>query len=633
MKKKDYPFTFHASRFTLHVLLFLGLLLFLFTLPLLPSTTLAQSPPLTVTPTSLTLTGLIGGGPLATSLHLTAGSPITNVQILASDLQDVSGDGRFRDAIPGSKVTVLPAAQITTLVTNSLTALVIQMEPLAQAGTYSGTLTIRWQEPEPGELILPLTVIARTQPSLAIQEPSQLVINAEPGQRITRQIVLRETVGGSSLTGLRVIPGDLLTAGSEVAIPAQVVNLTLPGVISGGQVATVALTIDLTHVAAGAYTGQTLFTWDNGQVVSLPLDLKVRVNWFWPVVWLVIGVVLGSALTWYQEKGQLRDEVTLRLAVIRQAMTEDKEIIDNFGPRLNPAVDLVELEMRAGRWAEAQKALAQPEALVNKWRGTRTVWIELFKILGDQIRGKLGSEDEETLLGRSLKLKADNLAESAADLPTPAEFRQQLNNLKDELLSYLTLKAQLKTMGNAQSHPGLTPEQKAEWKTKQAEFDRRFKNLSPTDMDGRNQLAKELDEALQQINKQILTPAATAEDFSAKGGRGLANILQVLLPLDFIIPNLISTADPTASPTNFKLIQTIVASRRFIFTVVAYLLSIVLVIGTGYMTLYTANPTFGATVADYLTLFTWALTGQATVTTLAGKLINWGLGRSTPTPA
>lgn len=72
---------------------------------------------------------------------------------------------------------------------------------------------------------------------------------------------------------------------------------------------------------------------------------------------------------------------------------------------------------------------------------------------------------------------------------------------------------------------------------------------------------------------------------------------------------------------------TVTSKRLKLFTGLAYFVGGLTLIWSGYVILYADQPTFGDHPTDYLTLFTWGLGGQTAFSTVANRLITWGLDR------
>jgi hypothetical protein len=571
----------------------------LLTLLLVPISAVAQSGPLSATPTELTLTGTVDQGPLAASLRLMAEEAVTGVELFASDLADVTGDNRTRDSIPASAVTLLPDDQFETLDAGSLTQVVVQVSPPAKAGTYTGTLTIRWREPSQGQLVIPLTVEVRTRPNLALLDPAQVTIAGRPGQEISRRVTLRETVGGSPLTGLEAISQDLRTADGERVLPATAISLTLPtDQIDGEDIEIADLEIDLGGVSPGAYAGQVHLAADEGNLVSLPVTVNVRARLFLPILVVLVGTALGFGLSVYRDRGKPRDQVILRVTAIRRAMEEDEELEAGFGPRLKAILREVEAHLRAERWEEARQAASQAEAIVRKWGGeAREEWVKQLTYLREELLPRL--EDGEAWTLRKLRQEAQEVQRAAADLKDPAELRNRLLDIERDLELYEMLDARLEAIAKARMDAPVDYDVKEGWQRRERELAQRLNRLLPEE-DGWDQLGEDIRSLAQEISDAV----AAAPDRTKGAAREAVVTYPFQVPSDLRVPQARSVT--IASEAGAR-------RRLWLHQVLKYGLGGLVSVVTGLSTLYLANPTFGAEpVGDYLSLLVWGLGAQTT---------------------
>lgn len=613
----------------------LACMLTLFILALSSASAIAQTGSLTATPSTLTVTGSLNNGPLAATLRLTSSESLYGVHLLVSDLTDATGDGRVRDPLPASAVTLLPSAQFAELPAGSVTQIVVQVMPPSFAGTYASTLIVRWEKPTPGELAVPITVVARTKPVLALQNPAQVLISGTSGERISRQVTLRETAGGSPLTGLRALPQDLTTAGGERALSAAYLSVDLPvNQIQGSGLLTATLDVDLRNAPPGAYNGQVLFSDDSGELLALPITVNVRYGPFWPGFVLVIGVGLGLYLSNYQERGKPRDELTSRVVTIRKTMEDDVDFREGFGPRLSPVLEKVEYAIRAEQWDEAKTAIQGAEELVRKWRGGAQAWTKQINYLRVTILPRL-SDDVLARHGNALALcklrqQVDDALDGAADFVNPSALHDKTLEIETKLIDFEAMSRRLDEIGQARTGAPSSLAKEAEtWRLRQAELGSQLAKLLPGDA-GWDQLDKDIQSLGEQVLQAIQNaqPPATLELLGG-GNRGgparvaeevLARLRNALLPSSGAGVRL-----PEAGPFTLEAGQRATRGLEW-FSLITYALGGLVLAAVGYSILYLAKPTFGADwVTDYLALLVWGLGAQATFTDVAGLVRGWGI--------
>ena len=592
---------------------------FLSLLCLAPAPVRAQDPPLRASPPALVLTGLVDGGAMAATVRLAAREPLAGLSLFASDLADASHDGRARDPLPSSAVTLLPAAQFERLEPGTPAQVVVQVAPPQVAGTYAGALTVRWQKPSPGELAVPLTVVARTRPSLALHFPTQATIGGVKGQVVSRRVVLREVGGGSPLIGLRAIPQDLVAEDGRSVLAAARVSVDLPASqIEGGGLLTATVGIDLRGAPAGTYSGQVLFAADAGNLLAWPVTVNVRHGAWVAGLVLVFGVGLGLGLSAYQARGRLRDELILRVVAARQAMQDDPALDSGFGPRLNPALEEAERAIRAARWDEAGTALSDVEGMVRRWKGGRESWIAQLDYLREKVFPRLGGESV-TLL--KLRQQAGHVQASAADLDTPAALRDRILEVEGPLVRFERIQVQLQEVGRVRTRSRVAWSVQEGWRGKEDELARRLDTLLPDDAAGWQQLEKDV-EALRQKIEQDMQSQAAAKDVEAMRGTGgargwLGEAFRAVLPAGLLVPETGPISTKVGAQARYRLGW---------FTLITYALGGLALAGAGFAALYLSRPTFGAQpVADYLSLLAWGLGGQTSVAAVANLVRGLGV--------
>lgn len=608
----------------------------------------AQSVSLTADPAALKLSGRIDSETLSASLRLIARVDLAGVQIQLSDLVDATGDGRVRDPIPSGAATVLPQAGFESVSPAHPTQVVVQVSPPQTAGVFTGTLTVYWARPSPGELSIPLTVETRTRPALAVYSPAQLALRGVKGQTVSGSLTLRETVGGSPLTGLRAVSQDLRTLDGQNAIPADNMAVALPeGRIPGGELLAATVQIDLRGVPAGDYSGQVLLSADEGNLVSLPVSVQVR-HAAWPAVLiLLLGAALGLCIKAYQTEGKTRDALIARLAAVRHELDADADLRDLFGTGLNPLVVRGESLVRRKQWELAGQTTQDAETMLLKWHGAREGWIDQLGYLERELMPGL---EGESVTQKALHHQAQTIKTSVGALDSPADLRARLFAIEVKIAQFGTLKKRIDALGTvrveAANLGAAAPaaDLREQWRKQQQALYDRLAQLSPDDTAGWTKLEADIqtmgEEMAQEIEKSREAQAATVlvakepvEAVTRGEARGTTPVGALLSRLNDSLKAVIALAAPPAEAGSFTPAMGQTARyRQRIFAWVTYLLGGLLLAGAGFAALYLAKPTFGADlVGDYLSLLAWGLGGQTSLTALVDVVRGWGvvLGKET----
>ncbi len=608
------------------------LCLFLLSLALGPGTAFAAEGGLDYDPDEVTLTGSLGGGALASSLRLLPGTTLGGVKLLPTALVDVTGDTVLRDPIPASAVSLQPASESVTLTAGSLTQVFVQVTPPAVAGTYKGALIVHWSNPAPGQIEIPLTVVARTRPALAFQERDQLAVNGARGAAITQHITLRETGGGSPMTGIRALPQDLHTNGGGT-LTASHVRVILPrDHIAGGGVLTATVILNLKGVAAGTYTGNILFTSDTREVVALPVTVNARHRAALPLVVLVLGVVLGVYLLTYQQRGKPRDELILHIARIRETLKQDADLAKYFGPRIEALLDTeVVFALNRELWEEGREAIARIETLIHKWLINRAQWLAQLTRVQD-LRDKTQEHPAaHTLTMQRLQYWVDALLAEAVDYGSPSDLAQKVNKVEEKFYLFQALYKKLEGIGQvrAESWPPVSEETKASWTQDQLELQERLFDLTLEDEDKDwNDLEEKIPELAERVADDIAQAEKEAEHLEVQrpkspGVRGAIHALTAPLRKPLHTSEALRTGEVNATAQGAA---EDAKTRQAWYMWVTYAVGGLLLALVGFNTLYVSRPTFGAQlIPDYLSLLLWGLGAQATVTDVARVLQKWDL--------
>ncbi len=597
----------------------------------------AQTVSLTADPIALKLSGRVDSDTISASVRLIAGEELTDVQIQVSDLVDATGDGRARDPISASAATVLPQTEFESLTPARPTQVVVQISPPEVSGLYTGTLSVYWAGPTPGELSIPLVVEVRTRPTLIVHSPAQLALRGVKGKDAVASLTLRETAGGTALTGLQVQPQDLHTADSHNVLPADHIAVTLPADrIPGGGLLAAAVTVNLRGVPAGDYSGQVLLTSTEGDLVSLPVSVSVR-HPAWPAILLLLfGAGLGLGVKAYQAEGKTRDDLIARLAAVRHELNADADLHDLFGAGLNPLIVKGEALVRRKQWKPAGQVTEDAEALLLKWQGAREGWVAQLRYLEDRLLPRL---EGDAVTRKSLLHQTQTIQSDVAALNSPSELKDRLFDIEGRVARFETLENRIAAIGEVRVQAaglgaaalGKLSEQ---WIKQQQALENRLNWLAPDDADGWTRLETDIqalgETMAAEIEKTREMQAAAGMDandpFATTRGEAKGSPVAALLSrLRDSLKMAVSIAAPPGQIGAFTLEMGQAAQRRRqIFAWFTYLLGSLFLAGAGFATLYLAKPAFGADlVGDYLSLLAWGLGGQTSLTALIDVIQGW----------
>jgi hypothetical protein len=211
--------------------------------------------------------------------------------------------------------------------------------------------------------------VVYAQPDFA---PGQIMVSATRNTTVERVLLVQTA---APVSELRFVSLDLPESGGERVLPARAVQAALPVTeLAPNDFFTLTLTIDLRGVASGQYQGEAQVWHENG-VVSLPLTVWVKDGWILPLATLLVGIVTAVAVSTYRASGKPRDELLARVGILRGGMGQDETLDQQFHDRIEAALVDAEMALRVEKWDEAQAAVAQAEAIWNRWRKGRADWL------------------------------------------------------------------------------------------------------------------------------------------------------------------------------------------------------------------------------------------------------------------
>lgn len=490
-------------------------------------------------------------------------------------------------------------------------------------------------------------LIGWAQPADAAIElrPTQLNLQAECGDVIKRTIQLRLS---DDINALQPQPMELGFDKLSRVIPVSHITVTPPAIESVGPTRTVSfmLEINLSGVAAGEYTGDLPFTYKGGEL-KLPIKLAVRHRFYLPLLVLLLGVGAGIGLSLYRAKGRPRDQVLVRVGLVRAFLGRDRTmaqgiqpvyqpggpassqsggqpsqqnlaLVNPFKTRIEAALMDVEMSLQSERWDEARAKMDQAEALLRKWIQGRLGWIQQLAYLArlqEHLAEKPGG-------GRFLGLVRSGLSDLIANAPmkeSPQSLRDEAQGLADRIEDYERAESRLDTLDKLRVE--LPPAQELPWVTRLGELRSRLEGLKP-DAAATTALLADLDQAAQELTAQLQQAAQAGAAATPGSGAGVLRSAAVDSPIGALEP--VPEAHLAWLPVSHVRGA---ESRLRWFVFCTYGIALLMLAGTGFNEVYAKKPTFGAEVwADYLTLLIWGFGAEATRDSVTSTLRGWGIG-------
>lgn len=480
--------------------------------------------------------------------------------------------------------------------------------------------------------------------------PEQLTIQARSGDTVTRTIQLRLN---EDLPNLRAQPMELISERHGGALPAQFIR-AVPAAEAADELpppktVTFVLTVNLSGVAAGEYSGALPFTYQGGEL-KLPLKIAVRHSPLLPFLVLVGGVLASMGLSAYRGRGRPRDQVVVRMELLRQFIQRDRALAggiprsqseadaDALSPVLAssaepPHVGLatsrlipnpfkarilttlidVELCLQSERWEESRTRMDEADALLRKWIAGRLGWIYQIAYLGRLEESLAGPAPHSRYL-QGMRSTITNLIANAPSEPAPQALHEAAQRLTTRLADYQRFNAKLQTLESLR--PLFAPELETSFALRVGDLRARLEDLRPEAADIAA-LSSDIDQAVKEFTDKLKQSAPPAGGQS-KGFRAAALESGPALGMEPVPDSHLGWHAPGQA--------TEARSRLRWFVLGSYAIALGLLAGSGFNEIYSKNLTFGADLwVDYLALVLWGFGAEATRDSIASTLRSLGI--------
>jgi hypothetical protein len=434
--------------------------------------------------------------------------------------------------------------------------------------------------------------------------------------RVERNLLLRTD---QTITNLQAIALDLERADGARVFPASAIQIALPDrPLQSGQPLNLSIRFNFSQTQSGEYSGVLLLVYPDGELV-IPAIARIKDHWFWPLLVLMLGIILGMGLSAYRAEGMARDEIVVQVSRLRTQMRSDPEFAAVFRIQIEGYLIDGETALENKRWETAQEALVQAESFWNKWRKSREDWIAQLSYC-NSLRDRLEQiPNANAFYIQAVRSRLEDTARESATLEKPQLLRQSLQELQQQINRYLQSQNQLEDLKQLAARE---PEQPLQFKVESLQ--QVLDNLTPTD----SEAFENWKQAVAAFQEELSQTFAQQEVTEATPGRtplGLRNLfekktLELLAPVPSVLP-----------PPDFSAAKA-AQSRLYWFNWLSRIIAVGLLAGAGFVELYAGNPTFGTTSwSDYFSLMAWGFGAEVTresITKVVRDLRVPGFGQS-----
>jgi hypothetical protein len=416
------------------------------------------------------------------------------------------------------------------------------------------------------------------------------------------------------ITDLQVITLDLNRADSTTIVPTSAIRLTLPNTsVQPKQPLTFPVEFDFNKIRSGEYSGQLLVVYENGEL-SVPVIVRLKDHWLFPLLVLLLGVGLGIGVSAYRNDGMPRDEIIVKVGRIRTQMQADPELAQSFQGKIARHLIDVETTLTSKRWDEARQAVSQAQAVWDKWRKEREDWLALVNYLS-KLFDSLESLNSNAPYVQEVRSQLENAKRQAADKEATQKFREDLDRLREQIAWYKQSQAKLEQFNILRNElTQLVPDKDQSLRRISQGLQNDLDRLSPTDKKFTDDWHQKVNNAIDELDKEIKQQSVTETKDTQITARDANYTTPPTLPSP--VPEVIS-AQPSPKQA---------ARNIYWFNWLSYAIAVALLAGAGFGQLYANQPVFGANgPSDYFSLLAWGFGAEATRDAIAKVVRDWKL--------
>lgn len=461
--------------------------------------------------------------------------------------------------------------------------------------------------------------------------PAQAQLNVSPEAITitgTRADQVSTTLTFSDSDGIPVLQtavSDLRRADGGALIPANSIRIDPPKLevlADAPAQTTIALDLDAAS-ASGEFAGSLyLYRPDGRQIV--PLIVRIKAAPWLPWMVMLLGVGLGTWLSFYRTEGQARDQVVVQVGRLRTQMRSDAELDPDFRASIESELVDVESEIEDKNWEAAKAEALEARALWNRWRKGREDWLAQLKDGKALITAnfdQLPDPVKSTPYMQSVRDQIDAVFRKlrTGQYESPQSLKDDFSAIRQSLSQYQEGEAMVGYLKQMRADSGLVGEKEQYWINELGLLEQQLGNTSP-DSESFQKWQEGVAAAKTKMQEDI-AEVALAKSVDP-GVRAFASrsadeqlILSQKLPPGPSISSVFQSDSVSQARRNLK-----------VFNWVSRIVAIALLAWLGMTELYGSNPTFGAEpLRDYLALLAWGFGAELTRESVVSATQNLGL--------
>ena len=418
---------------------------------------------------------------------------------------------------------------------------------------------------------------------------------------------------GAGIPTLKTATSDLRRADGGALIPANKIVIDPPEItVPTNEPAQITLVINLADASAnGEFSGALYLYHENGRQV-LPLIVRIKAAPIWPWVVMIVGVLLGTGLSFYRAEGRSRDEIIIQVGRLRTQMRGDSDLDKDFQVSIESELVDVESAVEDKAWEAAKGETLEAKTLWNRWRKGREDWIaqlqsgkrliaEHFESLAEPVKSTIymqGIKDRIDAVYRKLR---------TGQYETPQMLKDDFSEVRRLLSQYKEGELLVQQVKQIRKEAPFSANREQYWLRQLNFLETELKSLS-LDEESYQAWKSTVRETRTALEAEIAQLASTESTRSLSGG-GIAGRSVG----DGAIASTQLSPEPSISSA-FQPKQVAQATQQLRwFNWVSRVVAIALLAWLGMTELYGSNATFGADpLRDYFAVIAWGFGAELT---------------------
>lgn len=448
---------------------------------------------------------------------------------------------------------------------------------------------------------------ANAQTNVSIEPEDLTVVGTKLSTVKNRSIFITS----SRASAIQITPRSLYRTDSLAVFPASAIKIQSSEQQPNGTVFPVEFDLQQTP-SSGEFSGKLDLSYqqageDSLVTVEIPVTMRVKDSYYLPLLVLLVGIILGFAVSHYRDRGQPRDEVLVRVGRLRTEMQSDSELVKaaSFLTQIEAHLYDVKAGLQGDKLEPVQIGIDRAEHIWAKWIKGRSDWLNQFAYW-EQLKQQLEDLNPNIPYVQTVRRDIEDASREAPSLEGPHQLRDRLNEWAGQINRFLELQALDKQLQNLLEQ--LPTEEKPNWDAKIQGWQRQINRIQPSELEEDKTLLVEMEEAIAQMSQ--LVAQHSPKLLTAKG----------ILTVPHLAPA------PSARPLSWERQISAAGWRLWWFKKVSYAIAIVFLTGAGFSQLYIDNPIFGANpVKDYFALLAWGFGAEASRDAVTKMIQGWGV--------